>query len=79
MNDNHRIAIEFRSGIWLMFLETMFRKGIYRQRLLRIVSRTEESGPAEVEAVQEKVDRQIYTPTIIRDDSKKDAVMRGEN
>lgn len=75
--DQHRVAIEFRSGIWLMFYETWVPSRCrYEQEFLRIVSRSEASEPAEVEAVQEKIDRKLYNPTIIRDDNRKNKRFR---
>ena len=67
--DQHRIAIEERSGIWLLFHETLITaEGYYEQELIRIFRNFD---TAETGAVQEKIDRQIYTPTIIRDDNLK--------
>lgn len=72
--DQHRIAIEPRSGIWLMFYETLTSfKGFYKQQLLRIFK---DFDAAEVGAVQEKIDRKLYNPTIIRDAGKKDVTIR---
>ena len=49
-----------------MFHETLITaEGYYEQELIRIFRNF---GTAETGAVQEKIDRQIYTPTIIRDD-----------
>ncbi len=75
MNDNHRIAIEFRSGIWLMFYETLIRKAIYRQDLLRIFRSYDAAEKAALFVIR---DRQINTPLIVRDDSKKNVMLRGE-
>lgn len=78
----HRVALEFRSGIWLMFYETLKRKGIYKQQLLRIFGhriRTQiRFDTAERAALFVISDRKVNTPLIVRDDSKKDVMIRGE-
>lgn len=74
--ENHRIAIEPRSGIWLMFYETLHSqfRGLYRQQLLRIFK---EFDTAEKVALFQISDRQISSPLIVRDDSQKNVMLRG--
>lgn len=79
----HRISLEERSGIWLMFYETLTSfKGFYKQELLRIFGhriRTElRFEAAKLAALCLIADRKITAPLIVRDDSKKNVTVRGE-
>lgn len=78
----HRVALEFRSGIWLLFYETLVRKGIYKQQLLRIfghrISAKIRYETAERKALFVISDRHIETLLIVRDDSQKHKIFRGE-
>ena len=72
----HRIALEPRSGIWLMFYETLYRgfyKGYYKQQLLRIFR---DFDTAENMALFVIIDRKITSPLIVRDDSEKNEMER---
>lgn len=70
----HRMALEERSGFWLMFHEILITsKSGYRQVLLRIF-RNKKS--AEEAAIIWKVIRHIDSETIIRDDSEKNEMLR---
>lgn len=72
--DQHRIAIEPRSGIWLMFYETLTSfKGFYKQQLLRIFK---DFDAAEEAAFLMIEDRHITSELIIRDADKKDVAIR---
>ncbi|KKN74463.1 hypothetical protein LCGC14_0390830 [marine sediment metagenome] len=75
----HRVAIEVRSGIWLLFLETEFKNG-YKQELVRIFGhriRIEiRFMTAEKAGMLMIADRHIETPLIIRDDFYKNQVTR---
>ena len=75
MMDYHRIALEPRSGIWLMFYETLVTSysKVYEQRLLRIFKSFDSAKAA---AILEFRKRQISAPLIIRDDSEKDEMFR---
>jgi len=68
----HRMAIEPRSGIWLVFYEILLMR-VYEQELLEISNSREE---AEKIAYDEKIARKIYTPTIVRGDGEKDKMNR---
>ena len=72
--DNHRISIEPRSGIYLLFYETLIAKGIYKQQLLRKFNDFES---AEKAATFEKLIRHIDSDVILRDDSQKNKMIRG--
>lgn len=77
----HRIALEERSGIWLLFYETLTSfKGFYKQQLIRIfglrINTKLRFATAEKEAKWLISDRQIKSPLIVRDDSKKDVTIR---
>lgn len=75
MLDQHRISLEPRSGIWLMFYETLvspYRK-IYRQQLLRLFKNLDTAKEA---AILEFRKRQISAPLIIRDNSQKNEMFR---
>ena len=76
----HRIALEPRSGIWLMFYETLItsslRKqpdGSYEQQLLRIFTNF---YTAETKALFLKADRHINSDIIIRDDNQRNVMLR---
>lgn len=76
----HRIALEPRSGIWLMFYETLItsslRKqpdGSYEQQLLRIFN---DFASAEIEALLLINDRHINSDIIIRDDNQRNVMLR---
>jgi len=68
----HRVSIESRSGIWLIFYEIL-SLGIYKQQLLEVSNSREE---AETIADGKKIARRIYTRTIVRDDGEKDKMTR---
>lgn len=68
----HRIAIESRSGIWLMFYETLLM-GHCEQKLLEISNSREE---AEAIADRVKIAKRISTRTIVRGDGEKDKTTR---
>ena len=76
----HRVALEFRSGIWLMFYETLRRKGIYKQELLRIfghrISTKIRYDTAEKAALFVISDRKVNAPLIVRDDSLRNQAIR---
>lgn len=71
----HRMAVEERSGIWLLFYETLTSpySRRYEQQLLRIYhSRiTAEDG-----AIPLFEKWAISTPVIVRNDSRKDKMLR---
>ena len=74
-SENHRVALEPRSGIWLLFYETLnsqFR-GLYRQQLLRIFR---DFDTAEIAALFVIGDRKAKTPLIVRDDSQRNVMLR---
>jgi hypothetical protein len=74
-----RIALEPRSGIWLMFYETLVdpcsKRCAYEQELLRIFKGL---GHAKEGAIIEFRKRSISAPLVIRDDSQKDRMYRRE-
>ena len=76
----HRVTLEFRSGIWLLFYETLVRKGIYKQQLLRIFGHRikDRYETAERNALFVISDRHIDSALIVRDDSQKNKRFRGE-
>jgi len=77
----HRIALEPRSGIWLLFYETLIKfspqryslKNCYEQQFLRIFHNFDVAKKA---ADFEKVVRYIDTDIIIRDDSQRNVRLR---
>ena len=79
--EQHRIAIEPRGGsggmIWLLFYETLNSpySRTYKQQLLRI---RKSQVVAENDATSERIRRGILSPTIIRDDSQRNVILRGE-
>lgn len=89
MNPTHRIALEARSGIWLMFYETLITnslrrlpEGSYEQQLLRIFGHSIESefrfDFAEKTALFVISDRKINAPLIVRDNSQRNVMLREE-
>lgn len=87
MNPNHRIALEPRSGIWLLFYETREvtnnfykQQGYYKQQLIRIFGHRINSkvrfDTAKRAALFVIADRGINTPLIIRDDSQRNVTIR---
>jgi len=80
--ERHRIALESRSGIWLMFYETLisyvnvnvdYTQFTYKQQLLRIFK---SRNIAEKAAISEGIKRRIRSPILLRDDSKKNEMLR---
>lgn len=77
--DIHRISLEPRSGIYLMFYETLHylvfykSRGYYTQQLLRIFK---DFDTAEKAALAVIIDRKVNCPLIIRDDSYKNKMLR---
>lgn len=77
----HRISIEERSNIYLLFYETLItseyvqpqENGSYKQQLLRIFK---DFKGAEAHALQMKIDRHINTEIIVRDDSQRNVMLR---
>lgn len=70
----YRMAIEPRSGIWLLFLETLsITFGHYEQQLLQICK---SKSLAENVANIEKTIRHLDTETIIRDESQRHIKLR---
>lgn len=76
----HRIAIEQRSGIYLMFYETLIisdsrrqAEGRYEQQLLRIFN---DFVKAEKAALFVISDRKVNSPLITRDDTLKNIILR---
>lgn len=84
----HRIALEPRSGIWLLFYETLISSphirpqedGLYKQQLLRIfghcISPEIRFTTAEEAAFLIIEDRQIKAALIVRDDSQRNVMLR---
>lgn len=80
MKPTQRIAIEERSGIWLLFHEKLNlcsspkgKKNTYQQRLVRIFK---DFDTAEKAAFLEFCKWQISASLIVRDDSEKDLLVR---
>lgn len=80
MNPTHRIALEARSGIWLMFYETLITsllrrqpKGCYEQQLLRIFTDFDKAEKAALFVIS---DRKINPPLIVRDNSQRNVMLR---
>lgn len=81
MNELHRVSLEPRSGIWLLFYETqMSFKGFYKQDLVRIFGHRIRAEvrfeTAKLAALFMIADRKITAPLIVRDDSKKNVMVR---
>lgn len=78
-----RIALESRSGIWLMFYERRYRPGEMYQQLLRIfghrIHPKVRFEMAKLAALCEMTDRHIKSPLIVRDNSKRNVMIRQEN
>lgn len=77
----HRVAIEERSGIWILFYETLTTfKGFYKQQLIRIfghrINHKVRFVTAEKAALWIIADRKVNSPLIVRDDSKKNVAVR---
>jgi len=77
----HRIALEPRSGIWLLFYETKelynihySQLGLYKQQLVRIFTNFDKAEEAAMFMI---ADRKISCPLIVRDDSHRNEMMRG--
>ncbi len=71
--DYHRVALEPRSGIWLLFYESLIHKGFYKQQLLRIFKDFDSAEEAALFVIS---DRKINCALIVRDDSKKNVMIR---
>lgn len=77
--ETHRVALEPRSGIWLLFYETLHevkfyaKQGLYKQQLLQIFK---DFDAAATRVQGEKIVRNIFTETIVRDDSHRDESLR---
>ena len=76
----HRISLEPRSGIYLLFYETLITSTLtaqggvyYEQQLLRIFPNFDRAEKAALFVIS---DRKIDTPLIVRDDSKKNVRLR---
>lgn len=70
----HRVSLEERSGIWLLFYESLIScKNIYEQQLLRIFK---DFDRAENTALFVISDRHVKCPLIVRDNSEKDKMFR---
>lgn len=79
MNELHRVSLEEHSGIWLLFYETQTSfKGFYKQDLIRIFGHRIKDRFAIAEAAAKWLmrDRKITAPLIVRDDSKKNVMVR---
>lgn len=80
MNPTHRIALEPRSGIWLLFYETLHHvklyreNGYYKQRLLRQVGANKLYAKQVAESVKNRMG--LFTDVIVRDDSHRDERLR---
>lgn len=85
----HRIAIEPRSGIWLLFYETLISSpyirpqedGFYKQQLLRIIGHRISSEirfeTAQKIALIEIAKRKVTYPLVyVIDDSQKNVMLR---
>lgn len=80
MSPLHRISLEPRSGIWLIFYETLITSTLtaqggvyYEQQLLRIFP---DYDRAVQYALFVKYNRKIDTPLIVRDDSQRNVRLR---
>lgn len=75
MFEQHRISLEPRSGIWLLFYETLIYplEGVYKQQLLRIFK---DFDSAEEAAFLMIKDRKVNSPLIVRDDSHRHEILR---
>jgi len=82
--DTHRISLELRSGIWLLFSETLISpySRLYKQELLRIFGHRIKADArftaAEKAALFVIRDRKINSPLIVRDNSERNVILRGE-